>query len=105
MKQKNPLDIIPKEILDRCVFKKPKGSDFADFPRLVEIINLQRDCDDCGIRETDRKVNIKHYKKPYPHWRKYCTQCQRWQNPQTGAWDMTNNSIDAYFRNNKTKPD
>lgn len=104
MKQKNPFDVIPQEILARCVFKAPKDDESNAIPILVEVKSLARDCDDCGQDGSNRVVHMKHYKKPYSHWRRYCTRCARWKNPLTGAWDMTNNSIDAYYRNNKKPP-
>ena len=94
---------IPKEILERLVLGRPKETGpkpeiAADENHtvplaLLEIKHPSVDCTDCSVPVVNRQVHIKKYQTPYAHWKRYCTNCQKYQNPITGEYSMEYNEI------------
>ena len=64
---------IPKEILDRCTFKRfAKDDPIEKIHTIVPIAPCP-----CGrILDDVRRVRLNKTKEPYPHWREYCITCK-----------------------------
>jgi len=54
---------------------------------IAKIRPITKPCDDCGEIVTNRRVEIKVYDNPYPHWRKNCVTCKMTEHPLTGRFD------------------
>lgn len=98
---------IPKEILDQIEFEVSGRRDQlfdTQYPRLKK---LARPCDDCDLTVVNRTVahTLNTNQQLEPHYRHYCTVCKRFLNPLSGAYDMTAQELNRYYRLKKTRSD
>lgn len=84
---------IPPEILARLKFKKVKKGEPEALPVLEKILHEPKQCEDCGRRVKDRRVEIKRSQFPEPHWREHCVNCSLWRNPETNKFDLNNMTL------------
>jgi hypothetical protein len=93
----------PKYITDRCRIITNQQN--PHHPRVEEIKPLLKPCEDCGAM-VDRKEEINLLQMPYPHWRRYCKGCSRYQNPDTGVFEFSDSKeINQYMRTKKRRDD
>jgi len=77
------------------IIDKDNNSTWAyEIKRLKPII---KDCSDCGKECKDRRVTKTLYTFPKRHWRKWCSGCNRVQNPDSGLFDLAPVQAAAYF--------
>lgn len=65
---------------------------------LAAIKHAPKPCEDCGATVVDRRCNIRRSTSPYPHWKVSCTNCNKYQNPSTGKFDMDQYQVVGYHR-------
>lgn len=57
-------------------------------------------CDDCGKWcEEGRKKEKKLYKTGKNHWREHCLTCNKWKDPVTGDYTLSNIQVSQFFSN------
>jgi hypothetical protein len=87
---------IPKQILDRCTFKKQ-----VDGTEQIHKIKPIADCV-CGrVLESTRYVRIRRTVEPHPHYREYCITCKLVSVLDHNDWKSAN-ELNAEMRSKNT---
>lgn len=89
---------IPKEILDRIVWKEKASQHDASIQEFKPTCSI---CEDCGLSlEQTRVVTCKRSlnQTAHPHFKSHCTTCRKYLNPQTKKYDSTFYEVESYWR-------
>jgi hypothetical protein len=93
---------LPKEILERIVWKKRTTQwNESDPDEIAEILPLNGVCDDCGREiETSRTVQCRLTKSQAvkSHFKVKCSICNLYRNPDTGKFDLDYQEINSLYR-------
>lgn len=76
-------------------------------PQILKVKNSKQTCPDCGVEcPFGHHKEIKKYiSNNKVNWRERCCVCNRWKNPYTGQFDLTNSNAsqtwNAFLRDSK----
>jgi len=67
-------------------------------PPEYKIIHKPKPCEDCGTIVTNRILNTRLNKAPFTHYKRQCSICKKYENPETGKFDLNSSQIQYYYR-------
>jgi len=90
---------IPQHILDRLNYKTTTHN--CGQPELDGISPIPGPCEDCEqhIEDEVRVVTLRQHQTPHQHWRRQCSVCKLYLNPETGEYDSTSQELTSFYHN------
>lgn len=75
-------------------------------PEIIKVKPRDRACEDCGRQcSGGRRWYKKFYTSITEHWRSYCQSCDRYRDPRTGEYTLTQQSVNMVYTNYLRTPD